>query len=136
MGRAWDNSANHLQRGAADARDCSRLVRSDNGCKTHSRASKAMYRSTIVNDRRESERQDASDVQTPSQNAVDDRLQSSIAARSLFNNGTDKATTEDSKRLNSDLAKSATKSSRWLSCGPRDPSQSLEGETPPPPNPE
>ena len=34
------------------------------------------------------------------------------------------------------LAKSATKRSRWLSCGPRDPSPSLEDETPLPPNPE
>ena len=45
-------------------------------------AAQATNRSEIVDNHRASEWQDASDVQTPSPNATDDRLPSSIAARS------------------------------------------------------
>ena len=98
--------SDHCERGSADARDCNRLVEARSGSGLE--PTRAPHVATIANDHRASERQGASDVQTPSPMLVDDRLHSSIAARSHTS-----AAGLDFAKLPTTTGRSATRGTCW-----------------------
>ena len=113
MGRAWDNFADHRERGSADAKDCSRLVeaRSDNrleptranhvAAQGHVLLSNCQLTNEQVNFRRS--------------DTFSNAIESSIAARSLSS-----TTGLDFAKLSTTIVRSATQGTCWRATDSKD----------------